>query len=93
MRQYSRVLALLVSVFLLSLNVSASDLKLPSIIGDHMVLQQNSTASIWGWATPGEKVEVRTSWDGEKYKVKADGEGKWLVELETAAAGGPMRSP
>ncbi len=89
MRQYSRVLALLVSVFLLSLNVSASDLKLPSIIGDHMILQRNSTASIWGWATPGEKVEVRTSWDGEKYKVKADGEGKWLVELETSDAGGP----
>jgi len=69
--------------------VSASDLKLPSLIGDHMVLQQNSTANIWGWAAVGDKVEVTTSWDGKKYKVKADEEGKWLVETHTTAAGGP----
>lgn len=69
--------------------VFGSELKLPSLIGDNMVLQQNSTANIWGWAAPGDKVEVTASWDGTKYKVKADKEGRWLVELSTSTAGGP----
>ena len=54
-----------------------------------MVLQQNTTANIWGWAAPGDKVEVTTGWDGVKYKVKADEEGKWLAEVQTGGAGGP----
>lgn len=89
MREYTRVFLLVVLGFFLVNVVSGSDLKLPSLIGDNMVLQQNSTANIWGWAAPGDKVEVVTSWNGEKYKVKADGAGSWLVEVATASAGGP----
>lgn len=29
---------------------------LPSIIGSHMVLQQHSTITIWGWCAPQEEV-------------------------------------
>lgn len=89
MRLYSRVFFIIALGCFLGASLFASDLKLPSILGDHMVLQQNSTANIWGWAAPGEKVEVNTSWDGEKYKAKADADGKWLVETRTAKAGGP----
>ncbi len=66
------------------------DLKLPAILGNHMVLQQNSTVNIWGWAAPGKKVEVTTGWNGQKYKVKADKEGNWLAEVSTQGAGGPF---
>ncbi len=90
MRQHSIVFLIILSGLFHGEKVSGSELKLPSIIGDHMVLQQNSTANIWGWAAPGEKVEVTTGWDGKRYKVNADGQGNWLVEVNTAAAGGPF---
>ena len=35
-----------------------ADLKLPSILGSHMVLQQNTQVNIWGWANPGERIEI-----------------------------------
>ena len=66
-----------------------STLKLPAILGDHMVLQQSTTANIWGWADPGTKVVVTASWNNLSYKTKTDQDGNWLVELETGAAGGP----
>ena len=34
--------------------------KLPHILGDNMILQQNTEASLWGWAKPGTTVEVTT---------------------------------
>lgn len=89
MKVYLRIFYTFFLGFFLSTSLVGSELKLPSIIGDHMVLQQNSKASIWGWAAPGEKLVVSTSWNGEKYKTKADREGRWFVELATTAAGGP----
>ena len=50
--------------FLLAFSVTAlapaafAELKLPAIIGDHMVLQQKQTNPIWGWDTPGTRVTV-----------------------------------
>jgi hypothetical protein len=35
-----------------------AELKLPAIIGDHMVLQQKQANPIWGWDTPGTIVSV-----------------------------------
>jgi sialate O-acetylesterase len=32
--------------------------RLPAIVGDHMMLQQQIGAPIWGWADPGETVTV-----------------------------------
>ena len=49
------------TLFLLSLaivSVSRAELKLPGIITDHMVLQQNLADPIWGWDTPGTKISV-----------------------------------
>ena len=40
--------------------------KLPNVVGDNMVLQQNTDARLWGWAAPGKKVKVTTSWRGRK---------------------------
>jgi len=89
MRQYLSMTILFVLGIFLSQTVSGSDLKLPSLIGDNMVLQKNSTVNIWGWSAPGDKVEVSTSWDGKNYRVKANEEGEWLVEVQTTRAGGP----
>lgn len=67
-----------------------ADVKLPAVISNHMVLQQNSKANIWGWAQPGEKVEVKGSWQwffGSS--TTADDDGNWQLQIPTPKAGGP----
>ncbi|WP_443947333.1 sialate O-acetylesterase [Pedobacter sp. AW1-32] len=60
-----------------------------SIFTDHMVLQQQSKVAIWGWAKASSTVKIKTSWNGENYAVKTDGEGRWKTKISTPAAGGP----
>ncbi len=68
---------------------SLSAVELPAIFADHMVLQQNSSVTIWGWGKTGEEVTVTGSWNGTPVKAKADANAKWQVKLQTPAAGGP----
>jgi sialate O-acetylesterase len=65
-----------------------ADVSLPAIIGDHMVLQQDAPAPIWGWAAPDEKVTVKIG--DQEAQATADGDGKWLVKLGPVKAGGPL---
>ena len=70
--------------------IGLADITLPSIISDNMVLQQQSKVPIWGWAEPGEKVTVKTSWQNSRsYHAKADDNDKWTVKIDTPTAGGP----
>jgi sialate O-acetylesterase len=66
-----------------------ADVRLPSIIGDDMVLQQNIDVPIWGWSNPGEAVAVQVSWLTSPVTAKADQQGTWMVNLKTPQAGGP----
>jgi sialate O-acetylesterase len=78
--------------FLLLLNFSINlkaEVKLPVIFGDHMVLQQQTDAAIWGTATAKNRVEVTTSWNNQSYSTKADSDGKWKLKVKTPGAGGP----
>ncbi len=63
---------------------SRAELKLPAIIGDHMVLQQNQADPIWGWDTPGTKITV--SFAGKNYSATAGADGKWTVKLSPLPA-------
>ncbi len=67
-----------------------SEITLPAIFGNHMILQQQTEAAIWGKADPLSNVEVVTSWDNHKYSIRSDAEGKWKVKVNTPAAGGPF---
>ena len=60
--------------------------RLPHVIGDNMVLQQNTQARLWGWAKPGKTVKVSISWSDITYSAKAGKDGKWLVSVATPAA-------
>lgn len=68
---------------------ASAQLKLPAFFSDSMVLQQNTSAPVWGWAKAGEKVEVSGSWSGKTVQATADNSGKWMVKLPTPKAGGP----
>ena len=65
-----------------------ADIKPAQIFMDHMVIQRNATAPVWGLAAPGEKISLTASW-GESIKTRAREDGKWLVEIQTPKAGGP----
>ncbi len=66
-----------------------AQIKLPAIISDHMILQQNAEVALWGWASPGETIAITNSWDRKTTKVTADTSGKWLTHIKTTKAGGP----
>ena len=61
-------------------------LRLPSLFGDHMILQQNMKNTIWGWANPKEKITVTASW-GASASTQAGADGAWKVFLDTPAFG------
>ncbi len=63
-----------------------ADVKLPNVIGSHMVLQRDRPLPIWGWAEPGEEVTVKL--DAQKASAKADEKGRWKVILEPVKADG-----
>ena len=50
-------------------------IRLPSILGDNMVLQRSDTVNIWGWAAPSQNVTVKPSWDNRIYTTKAENNG------------------
>ena len=59
-------------------------LRLPSILSDHMVIQQEKPVRVWGWSRPGERIEIRL---GEQSShAEADGNGRWEAELPALAA-------
>ncbi len=82
--------SLILSIILLSFSMGhASELRLPALVGDHMLLQQQSPVTIWGWAKPGTKVTLQASWLSNRNIVNVNGEGKWESIFYTPKAGGP----
>ncbi len=63
-----------------------ADVKLPSVLGNHMVVQRDRPLIFWGWAAPGESVTV--AFAGQKANTRADDKGKWKVKLEAVKADG-----
>ena len=61
-----------------------ADVKLPAIFNNHMVIQRDVEAPVWGWADAGEKVTV--SFAGQTRSTVADASGKWSVKLPKLAA-------
>ncbi len=60
--------------------------KLPEILGNNMVLQQNTKVKFWGDATPNKVIAVTVSWSNGKFQTQSDKEGKWLLWLPTPPA-------
>jgi len=54
--------------------------KLPAIISDHMVLQRDVAAPIWGTAAPGEEISVSIA--EQRKTTTAGADGKWQVKLD-----------
>ncbi len=69
--------------------VVRAEVRLPAIFGDNMVLQAGARLPVWGWADAGEEVHVLI---GEQLRrTRADANGRWRVEFEPLAPGGPVK--
>jgi sialate O-acetylesterase len=88
MRQ-TRYLGAVLSGLLLIAGPMPAAVKLASVFGEHMVLQQGVPVPVWGTAAPGERVTVTLG--GQRQTATAGADGKWMVHLAALKAGGPFR--
>ena len=78
-----KILAILFLMSIISFNV-LTQLKLPAVISDNMVLQREMNVPIWGWAKPKDKVTVKFM--GQTKSTTADDEGCWKIKLDPIPA-------
>ena len=89
MKTMIKRLSLIAVVLSFFLQIAWSNISLPEIFSDNMVLQQKSDVVIWGWGKTGETVLIKADWMDTGLTAKADTQGKWKIILKTPAAGGP----
>jgi len=83
----SRLRPLLFLALLPMLLQQTHALNISRTIGDHMVLQRNTPAVIWGFDRPTQR--VITTFLGETYTTTAGADGIWRQSLPAMAEGGP----
>jgi sialate O-acetylesterase len=52
-----------------------------------MVLQRDARLTVWGWAAPGEQIQVEVR--GQHVTTRADARGQWAGSIGPLTAGGP----
>lgn len=64
-----------------------AQIRLPRLISDGMVLQRDKELTVWGWASPGESINV--DFAGYGFKTVTDAEGCWEIKMPPMPHGGP----
>jgi sialate O-acetylesterase len=82
---------LFTGLMLLFMAVAATaQLRLPKLVSNGMVLQRNTALTIWGWAAPGEKVQLHFTAIRQPVRPVITGSnGIWKFTLPASKAGGP----
>lgn len=78
---------LVMFIHLLSAAKMYSQVRLPQIVRDSMILQRDAKINVWGWASAGEKITV--TFNQKKFTTKTSADGKWKIVLNAMKAGGP----
>ena len=77
----------LISLFLLCCAATlGAKVKLHSLVGDNMIVQQQTDVRLWGTARPGAEIKVTPSWSGQTATCQADAQGRWLLTVKTPQA-------
>ncbi len=67
--------------------IARAEIKLPDLISDNMVLQQDTNVCLWGEATPESTVNIKVSWsDDIVITSKAGIDGSWKATVATPKA-------
>lgn len=77
--KYAKSISLFLLLCLLVNSVSAYNTSLASIFRDNMVLQRDMEIPVWGWALPGENIEIK--FNGQHQKTRTNDLGKWEIRL------------
>jgi len=83
------VVSILIAILVARTEACSAEVWMPSVFGDHMVLQEGMPVPVWGTAAAGETLSV--SIDGHTSKARADAQGVWRVKLPKMGYGGPYR--
>lgn len=78
---------ILILLAILTVNIARSEVKLPQLLSDNMILQRDTKIHLWGYADPQEKITIQ--FKGETKNTTADINGNWSVFLNPSSAGGP----
>lgn len=73
------------AIVLWTIAVSAK-VRLPQVLSDGMVIQQQTEVRFWGYANPRTAVKVSPSWQREKQVVRSDAQGYWEVFVRSPRA-------
>lgn len=67
------------------------EIELNALFSDGMVLQQQSSVSIFGKTEPNYAFNFKADWMDESIIVKSNTEGRFLFKVNTPSAGGPYK--
>lgn len=84
----SPVVLIFLAILFLSTTLLAQ-VTMPTIFSNNMMFQRGKKIHLWGKARKKEKIHIR--FNGKKYKIKADKNGKWSTFLPITKAGGPYQ--
>ena len=65
-----------------------SQIRLPRLVSDGMVLQRDAKVKIWGYASPGETVQI--AFQDYQETTEADSSGEWNFQFDDLKIGGPF---
>src|SRR5690349_2834823 len=68
----------------MTFSTCAAKVRIATPFTDHMVIQRDTKAPMWGEAQPGEIVTVTIA--GKKYPATTDASGRWQVLLDAMPA-------
>jgi len=58
-----------------------------SVFSDNLVLQQQATVNLWGYASPNEKLLLKCSWQDSVKPLETASDGTWIIPVQTPIAG------
>lgn len=79
---------LIFALTLTQITFAGNQLKIATIFGDNMVIQQQCNPAIWGWAKSEDKIII--DFAGFTTHAIANSQGNWMTRLPQLSAGGPF---
>lgn len=83
------ILLIALSIFVAIPEILNAEVKLATIFGDNMVLQQQSVVTLFGTGIPNKQISCTPSWSNKKTTTIVNAYGKWKIDIATPKAGGP----
>jgi sialate O-acetylesterase len=88
MKQKIIIFSIIFTLLFLNAQLAISEIHLPKLVSDGMVLQRETPVKIWGWANAGEKIKL--SFNNQLFETITSADGKWLITIPPQKSGGPF---